>query len=465
MVHKKLDVPVGMAGDVKAVSSSEDLEAATVSANDGKEQDTQEQSKDAEGGPAEIPDAPARRDSLRRKSSKIANLRKAFENHDDVPVPGQNAPRKTSSAFSTKNREHEADIARLKEIHDTELARSREEHTAELASTRQQLVKETTLRHDTQNQLSKLREDMARLQNEPLRHEACNGAPVEDGQSQQEVHSLQRQLFELKRSIAVGTRIDNQVSDTSFAQQVQDLYHSSRDWTINNFRRAKLDFTPAEMTVKLEQIADHGLRERLRPLYQQYDAALKLPILHATMVYCLLEVFDEPFLYGLPAEQEWCRDIRKASTTLLDTLSPSAHNKWRSITLDALRQSQGIDEWIERASSNLAGRTCTTLDVVTGIEDENSQARVSSLKAILKRAISLAHLFRVQRPRYEFQMPTPGTTFLPEDMEDTSVDADHPISPSVRFAMFPSVSKFGGESGDSAQASSIVVKAKVLCNG
>lgn len=57
---------------------------------------------------------------------------------------------------------------------------------------------------------------------------------------EQEVHELRRQLLSLKHNISTWTKTEGQVADDVFMEKFTSLGHDLQNWTINNFRRAKI---------------------------------------------------------------------------------------------------------------------------------------------------------------------------------------------------------------------------------
>ncbi|KAF2173294.1 hypothetical protein M409DRAFT_17236 [Zasmidium cellare ATCC 36951] len=423
------------------------------------------------------------KDSLRRTSSKIANLRLAFEKQNDGTSPNGKSVFERSPARSrdrggdmTKLKEqHEAEIAKIKAQQEVEVARLKEQHQSETVNLKRQLGTEVEMRQAFEDKCTGLEEQIEALQAQVARkgneHESelerrTTTLQQEKVKAQEDANNLQKQLYELKRGISTSTRIDNEVSDSSFTQQFQNLYHETQNWVVNNYRKIKVEKTSEEICALLQNIAEPKQLENLEPIFRKFDSSIKLAAFQATAVCYMMEIFNEPLLFGLPSQQDWRRSIKKAAETLPAVLSPASYNKWRSVTTDALRQSESeeIKTSLESAAKSMAEMICITLNTLSDAED--SAARVTSLQAILKRTVSLSHLFRIQRARYEFDLPTPGSTFMPGKMEDASV-ADGAASSErmVRCSTFPGVVKIGDENGENGEVRHIVMKAMVVCSG
>ncbi|KAK0316727.1 hypothetical protein LTR91_001445 [Friedmanniomyces endolithicus] len=283
-----------------------------------------------------------------------------------------------------------------------------------------------------------------------------------------EVLLLRRQLADLKRTISLSTRMDSQVTDSVFAQETSTLHHELQNWTVHHFRRAPSHHPAAELRLRLDDLdLTPGQRHQLRPMYAAYDPLLKLPMYQATAVSLFMAIFADESLYGLPEDLPWRLALRTAVGKLENVLSPAAHNKWRAVTVDVIRQSDGMQGYIDAAARALAGRVCTVLSVLTGVT-EGSEGRLAALTGIARRAIELQHLFRVQRARYQFDLPCTSDLFYAEVMENISVDVEPTAaggeSRVVTCATFPSVMKIGDEWGDNAHLTNVIVKAKVVCS-
>jgi hypothetical protein len=201
--------------------------------------------------------------------------------------------------------------------------------------------------------------------------------------------------------------------------------------------------------------------EYLRPIFQSYEPSLKLSAIQAVVVCYLVEIFQEPLLFGLPNQGDWRRYLRKATETLPSVLEPAIFNKWRSFSLDVIRKSGRVQESVESASRSMSEIICIVLSTLTGVEDFETQ--IPSLTTIVNRAVSLSHLYRVQRAEYDIILPSPGTRFSHVNMEEFSLDGDSNAELKVKCATFPFVVKRGDENGENAQLTNIIVKAKVLC--
>ncbi|KAK4975497.1 hypothetical protein LTR42_004708 [Elasticomyces elasticus] len=272
-----------------------------------------------------------------------------------------------------------------------------------------------------------------------------------------EIMVLRRQLADLKRNISMSTRMDGQVTDSVFAQETGVVHHEIQNWVVNNFRRAKADVTPQEMRLRLDEVElTPGQRHQLRPMYAAYDPSMKLVMYQATAVCLFMDIFNDESLYGLPEDLPWRQALREAVNKLEHILGPAAHNKWRAVTVDVIRQSDGMQTHIEAAARTLAEKVCTVLTVLTQVEGNGTR---------LAAVTELQHLFRVQRARYQFDLPSTSDLFYSEVMENISVDIDTPIdSRVVRCATFPSVMKIGDELGDNVHLTNVIVKAKVVCS-
>lgn len=70
--------------------------------------------------------------------------------------------------------------------------------------------------------------------------EAYNEAMGELSTKDQTIKELQSQVWGLKNFVSTSSKMDEQVTDEAFGEQMQRLGNSLQNWVITNFRRAKL---------------------------------------------------------------------------------------------------------------------------------------------------------------------------------------------------------------------------------
>lgn len=403
------------------------------------------------------------RGSMRSTSSKFASLRAAFEQGPSAETTTDTAKRRLASGekssvdrFSERKQEYEAEIARLKDDLEKEkdLRLAFEEKVTSVEEELDELNAQLEERDEEYER------SITQLKTEA---EAQLNAMASEARSRgQDADNLQRQLADLKRSVSTSTRTTSQVSDTTFRQEIDVIQHEIQNWVVNNFRRVKVEASPDELCDKIEKVAEPEQLDFLRSIYQSFDQSAKLPIYQATVTCYVMEIFDEPFLFGLQGQWDWAKRLKQAAEGLQSVLEPGTYNRWRSSTLDALRQSEGINEPLEKAASGIAEMICITLQAITDVE--NSEARLSSLKSIIHRAISLAHLIRVQQAQYQFVLPHPEERFDATSMEDISDETEGEVERTVRCATYPAITKLTDEDGNQLDERNVVVKAKVLCH-
>ncbi|KAK3713702.1 hypothetical protein LTR37_008396 [Vermiconidia calcicola] len=390
-----------------------------------------------------------RRGQRSTSSSKFANLRATFEQTPSIEAVKKRRPPSNGKA-------HDKSIERARE-HDTEIARLREE-----------LEKERELRIAFEEKITNLEEEMEGLVHameekdgvwkaESERRSAHTQSEAEERlvameseakSRQAEVMTLQQQLANLKRDVSASTRTSPQVSDTTFAQEMGMLQHEVQNWVVNSFRRAKVYDPGNELCEKLEKVAEPKQLKQLRPMYKAFNSSFRLPIYQATVACCLMEVFDDPYIFGLQEQRDWGKRSRQAADTLRSILDPSTYHRWRTNTFEAVRQSDSIKKPVDKAATDV----------------DESDVRMSSLKTIVQRAISLAHLIRVQQMQYEFVLPPAGAIFDAASMDDISDVGESENIRRIRCATFPALIKIGDEDGKVLEPATIIVKAKVLCN-
>lgn len=445
----------------------------------------------------------------RNTSSKFASLRAAFEK-TGAPANGSlehagRARLASSSDLSmekTRERHHEyeAEIARLKD----ELENERELRVAfedKVGSLEEEIEKERELRVGFEDKIGTFGEEMdsknekvlkqveqLNAANEKLLKQAeelavalekinqleqledarANDDEASDGDEEgadqnrnQDSAALRRQLSDLKRSISRSTRPTGQLTDTTLRQEIGLLQHEVQNWVVNNFRKVKIEASPAELCEKLTRIAEPEQVVRLRPLYETFDASAKLAIYQATVAVYMMEIFSDTFLFGLRGQQDWARRTRQAAETLPMALDTTTYHRWRAVTFSALRESAAVKEPVESAAGAMAEMICITLNAMS--EMEESEAGLGSLRTIVRRAILLAHQVRSQQAQYAFVLPVPDDEFNAAFMEDIVDDIEADEGRIVKYATFPSLFKSVDDDGTKLEPKKTVFRAKILC--
>ncbi|KAK3691895.1 hypothetical protein LTR37_018388 [Vermiconidia calcicola] len=396
-------------------------------------------------------------------SSKFANLRATFEQTPSIEAVKKRRPPSNGKAHdksSERTREHDAEIARLKD----ELEKERELRIAfeEKITNLEEEMEGSVHAMEEKDGVWKAESERRSAQTDSEAEQRLIAAENEAKSRQAEVMILQQQLANLKRDVSASTRTSPQVSDTTFAQEMGMLQYDVQNWVVNSFRRAMVYDPGNELCEKLEKVAEPKQLKQLRPMYKAFNPSFRLPIYQATVACCLMEVFDDPYIFGLQEQRDWGKRSRQAADTLHSILDPGTYHRWRTITFEAVRQSEGIKKPVDKAATGIAGMICVILKVMTDVDD--SDVRMSSLKTIVQRAISLAHLIRVQQSQYEFILPLAGATFDATSMDDISDVGESENIRRIRCATFPALIKIGDEDGKVLEPATIIVKAKVLCN-
>lgn len=409
--------------------------------------------------------SPSGRGAMRTTSSKFASIRAAFE--QGPPADGaadgmkrRAGPSSRGSESTENKREYEAEIARLKD----ELEKEKELRIAyeEKVTGMEEEIEELSSQLEERDEAWREEYERRALQERSEAEERLHMMQNEVRSQRQETSTLQQQLSELKRSVSASTRITTEVSDSTFRQEIDILQHEVQNWVVNNFRRIKVEVSGDDLCKKLEQVTEPEQFERLQPIYSAFDSAVKIPIYQATVACYLMEIFDEPYLFGLYGKVDWSKRARQMADSFAGVLEPATYNRWRAMTFDNLRQAPKFNELVESAIHGIAEMICITLTAVTEVEE--SETRFASLKTIIKRAVSLAHLIRVQQSQYEFVFPTPGEHFDASCMEDISDEIDSDDERTLRFVTFPYIIKKIDDAGNNLDERNLVVKARVLCN-
>lgn len=399
--------------------------------------------------------------STSNSSTKFASLRAAFERNGSADSTTQrrlaSSGEKANERGKDRSQEYEKEVARLRD----ELEKEKElRHAYEEKCTALEEEGEV-LREQLEQRDEMWKTEWAR-KSSSLVEQQSQALVLEVKKSRDQTGALQQQLSEMKRSISTSTRIDSEVTDSTLTQEMEVLHHEIQNWIVNNFRRAKTDISSEELCARLDKVTESEQLEALKPVYAAFNPGMKLAIYQATAMAYLIEIFDAPLLYGLPADQDWRKRLRQAFDSLPAFLSAVAYNKWRSVTLDLVRQSPETTQWIDAAALGMTELICIALSTLT--EVEGNDARRVSLNSIVRRAISLAHLFRVQRAQYEFSLPTPGADFNRATMDGLSADVEAQPGSRVVCATFPSVVKLGDAQGDNMHLRNVVLKAKTICS-
>jgi hypothetical protein len=70
--------------------------------------------------------------------------------------------------------------------------------------------------------------------------EAYNEAMAELGNKEDTIKALQAQVWGLKSFVSTNSKMDEQIADESFGENMQRIGNSIQNWVITNFRRAKI---------------------------------------------------------------------------------------------------------------------------------------------------------------------------------------------------------------------------------
>jgi activating signal cointegrator complex subunit 1 len=399
----------------------------------------------------------------------VSGIRAALERSNKRPTtnPAKSPLSPTKQQPPTpraRTSSHEAEIARLKEEIDKEramrkAAEARSKHLENEAAALRAELKEKDVYwqeemrrkiHETRQESSSSNDSVKEL------HSSRSGSRLAPEAG------LQRQLTDLKRSISRSTRVETAVtSDSTFVQEMASLAHEIQNWTVNNYRRARISASAAELAARLDPMLNPRQLDRLRPLWTAWRPENKIFVLQSTVIGILMDVFDDQLLFGMPPHQQWAVSLRKTAHDLTTMLEPQQFDKWRASTLDVVRQTGAMLAATDSAASTMAEYITTTLDVLAGMP--SSGMKLASLQPIVRRAIILAHLFRVQRARFSFNLPSPMTAFDPKDMENVAFDREAEEGHPIDCATFPLVLKLGDEHGSNLQCQNVLLKANVVC--
>jgi activating signal cointegrator complex subunit 1 len=404
-----------------------------------------------------------------KTARKVSGIRAALERSNKRPTTNPaksplSPTRQQPSTPRTRTSSHEAEIARLKE----EIDKERAMRKAAEARSKHLENEAAALRAELKEKDAHWQEEMRRKIHEARQESSSSNDSVKELHSSRSGSrlapeaGLQRQLTDLKRSISRSTRVETAVtSDSTFVQEMASLAHQIQNWTVNNYRRARISASAAELAARLDPMLNPRQLDRLKPLWTAWRPENKIFVLQSTVVGILMDVFDDQLLFGMPPHQQWAVSLRKTAHDLTTMLEPQQFDKWRASTLDVVRQTGAMLAATDSAASTMAEYITTTLDVLAGMP--SSGMKLASLQPIVRRAIILAHLFRVQRARFSFSLPSPMTAFDPKDMENVAFDRDAEEGHPIDCATFPLVLKLGDEHGSNLQCQNVLLKANVVC--
>jgi hypothetical protein len=407
-------------------------------------------------------------DMMVKPGRKVSGIRSAFERSNKPRVPSSNSPRGRPQSPTKRHDSipeadmlsYEAEVAKLRgKLERERNARKKAEALA------MRLEKEVeTLKSDLDQKDSFWREELRAKVHEARQEGIRPSRDMHSSRSQARLGDtgLQRQLTELKRSISRSTRVESVVtSDATFVQEMGSLAHEIQNWTVNSYRRARISASAEELTAKLAPLVNDRQFERLEPVWAGWRSENKIAVLQSTVAAILMDIFDDQLLFGMPPQEKWAASLRKTAHYMSTVLEAQQYNKWRACSLDIVRQHAVTNKAVDSAASTMAEFVTTTLDALSG--QASSGAKLASLQPIVKRAITLAHLFRIQRARFSFDFPPPSTSFDPSIMENVAFDRDAEEGHPIDCATFPLVLKLGDEHGANVEWQNVLLKANVVC--
>jgi hypothetical protein len=410
-------------------------------------------------------------DLMLKPGRKVSAIRGAFErsNNNKPRVPPSNGPPRGRPQSPSKRQDsipeanmlsYEAEIAKLRGKLEKERSARKE---AEALAMR--LEKEVeALKSDLEQNDSFWREELRAKVHEARQEGIKPPRDMHSSRSQARLgdNGLQRQLTELKRSISRATRVESVItSDATFVQEMGSLAHEIQNWTVNSYRRARISASAEELTAKLAPLVNDRQLERLEPVWAGWRSENKIAVLQSTVAAILMDIFDDQLLFGMPPPEKWAVSLRKTAHHLSTVLDAQQYNKWRACSLEIVRQTGVMNKAVDSAARTMAEYVTTMLDALSG--QASSAAKLSSLQPIVKHAITLAHLFRVQRARFTFDFPAPSTSFDPGTMENVAFDRDAEEGHPIDCATFPLVLKLGDEHGANIEWQNVLLKANVVC--
>ncbi|KAL7823532.1 hypothetical protein V8C26DRAFT_425606 [Trichoderma gracile] len=376
-----------------------------------------------------------------------------------------------------------------------------ESETATFWQGKHSALNQQFLRTDTELRLLRAEVDVREAEREELR-QAVEVLRRELQERDDEIRRLRGQVRGLKDFVSTSTRTDDQTSDEVFGDGMTKLGNGLQNWVITNFRKAKLDLSKA---------SDDTLAElsRLVPMYEELVHTSKVHLFQSIVSSILVDMVFNAYYVGL-SEQETLH-IQQMER-LLSSLCSSTDvvNQWRSSTLALLRREahhlhDNTDAFAEAVMARIthlldsiittspppstttttatssSSTTATTTSPSTssstsaaataGAPSQQTTARDSALRVLVKNSIELARLLVVQKARLRVYMPSilphQQVLFEPDTMEDIGGEEDEDdslASREISCVVFPGVIKHGDENGGHMQYRNVIVKARVLCS-
>ncbi|KAI9869353.1 MAG: hypothetical protein M1813_000142 [Trichoglossum hirsutum] len=287
--------------------------------------------------------------------------------------------------------------------------------------------------------------------------DALHIAQKEKQDRDNENQELRRQVLELKHSISTSTRMESVITDNMVRESVSTLGHHLQNWTINNFRKAKIDVS--ELPEEVKQIVSEAV-----PAYSTLLATSKLNVIQSVISTILVDKVFGVYFFGLLDERT---SQIQAMEEYLETIgTPASTNQWRSLTLALIRHTpdSAFKDQTATSIAAVADHVNKTLTALTGIQSSDSRDR--TLQAILEEAVELSRLFRAQRAQFRIVSPRcaaaaskdgddsdgdddGGEEFDGGSMEDINgEDEAELLGRRVGCVTFPAVYKTGDGNGD-----------------
>ncbi|KAI9738443.1 MAG: hypothetical protein M1818_005340 [Claussenomyces sp. TS43310] len=294
----------------------------------------------------------------------------------------------------------------------------------------------------------------------------------------QEIVQLRSQIKGLKDFVSVNSRTEGQIADEVLGEMMRGLGSGLQNWVIVNFRKSKMSGL-CRSTWKIRVLSKYtdvsrlseDTRESLStlvPTFEDLAASAKIHLLQSIVSRLFVNCIFESYYVGLPNERSV--EIQNTENYLASLMGDKASvNQWRSATLASIRKgsSEGMRLATEDFTSSLITRISVILDAITDVQV--TQARGTSLRALIASAIDLSRLLRVQKAVFKAVMPVieahQVNTFDTVTMEDIGgEDEDGLAYRQISCVTFPGLVKEGDESGEQTQLRNVVAKARVLCS-
>ncbi|KAI5783084.1 hypothetical protein FPQ18DRAFT_248072, partial [Pyronema domesticum] len=447
---------------------------------------------EAFGERAPEPSSPSRPPSIRRRQSlKLMDLEQRLEN-----IGAENATLIQDKANLEKNlAEHKAHHKKSKAISNLKLAtahKTLEDKTNEIEELKKKIAwyqSEVQSLNEKTEELLRLTSEHRSLQTRTSSESLINASHA---QKDAEISLLRAELSKAREDVRglerkIMSRQSNRyldIKDTShFASSAQSLFEEVLQWC-TDFS----SFSAGRRCVHVHRITDEKVKDRfeqimlddrgVRRMLKDKDETRRILPLTAIMMRLIWEFIFTRYLFGLETEER--QKLLQLERMLSEATESSegAVHQWRATTLTLLSQRETFRSRLTHEIENVLSDIMKHLNYLLPPPPQHMPTALSSLRSLLKRAVTLAIEMRTQRAEYVMvRAPLPEyndagevanlVPFKAEQMccyggdglmsdYDLEKDLAH-----VKLVLFPRIVRRGNEYGE--EYDSEVVVSKMVC--